>query len=258
MDSSRSSAVPTKRLRLNGILVTLSEPEDPSGLTFLIPGAMLSESSYMSTRQVLHHEQNQAVISFYVNVFTKSHDTYVNDVARIYDAYCCQRQQDGCKPFHRYNIVGHSVGGKIALLCTTVTTTTTTTRRSVAKDNNIETNNRVVSTVLALDPVDDRPPEFTNTDRGKNRSLLRHHAATVILTHAAATRAGAIPDAHNAAAIAATASHRVRLIDHPGAAHMAYTDNNGGPMGWMMRGGTPEGNKAAREDAQTLIRHYIR
>eukprot|EP00977_Amphora_coffeiformis_P004513 scaffold968_cov171-Amphora_coffeaeformis.AAC.14 len=255
--SSPPPPLSTKRIRLGGILVTLSEPDDPSGLTFLIPGALLSEASYISTRQVLHHEQNQVVISFYVNVFAKSHDAFANDVTRIYQAYCCQRQRDSSKSFDPkgYSIVGHSVGGKIALLCVT-----TTTNPTIESGNNVRTNkNHMISTVLALDPVDDRPPEFTNeTAKEKNRMLSKHLATRVVLTHATATRAGAIPIVHNAAAIAATAPHQVRLVNHPDAAHMAYTDNNGGPMGWMMRGGTQQGNQAAREDAQALIRQYIR
>ena len=248
--SSLPPPVPTQRLRFAGILVTLSEPDHPSGITFLIPGSMLSEASYMSTRQVLHHEQNQVVISFYVNVFTKSHDAFAEDVARIYEAYC-QKIEGGSKTLSGYNIVGHSVGGKIALLCAT-------TNPTVDKNSSSKSHDHLLFTVLALDPVDDHPPEFTNTTAAKNRSLQRHHATTVVLTHATATPTGAIPVAHNAAAIAATAPCQLPLITHPDASHMAYTDNNGGIMGWMMRGGTQRGNQAAQEDAQALIRKYIR
>lgn len=253
--SSLSPSLPTKRVRLAGVLVTLSEPEHPSGLTFLIPGSMLSESSYISTRQVLHHEQNQVVISFYVNVFSKSHDSFADDVARIYEAYC---QKAGSKKFSRreYSIVGHSVGGKIALLCATDPITSQSDSESHHQQNYHR-----IGTVLALDPVDDHPPEFTCEDPNDNpsRSLQKHHATTVVLTHAQATPTWAVPVKRNAVALAATAPNHVRLVSHENASHMAYTDNNGGFTGWMMRGNsTPQGNEAAREDAHALIRKYIR
>ena len=252
--TKRSIVVPTKRLRIAGILVTVSEPEHPKGVTFLLPGAMLSEASYMSTRKILHH-QNQIVISFYINIFTKGHDEYANDVTRIHEAFCReysqqQQQQQRQSPFQsqHFNIVGHSVGGKIALLCAT---------------NPLTTKQSQIETILALDPVDTHPPQFTNEKAdASNRLLSKHHARELILTFAASTPKWAIPTAHNAEAIVAWShqkEHKVLPLKvHKDADHMAYTDNGGGIMGWMMKGGTKEGNQAAREDVHDMIRKHIR
>ena len=197
---------------------------------------MLSEASYESTRRVLH-EQKQVVMSFYVNVFGHSHDWYADRVAQIFDAYCRDHPHVA---FCTYHLVGHSVGGKIALLCS------------------VDHPKRPLGTVLALDPVDDRPPEFTQDDdqANKNKSLVHHHASQLVLTHATSTPAWALPPNHSAAAIV---QHNpgVMLRIHPDAAHMCYSDNNGGVMGWMMRGGTPAGNRAARQDVHAMIRKYI-
>lgn len=246
MANSKADVIPTKRVRLAGIPVTLSEPEQPTGVTFLLPGAMLSEASYISTRKILH-EQNQVVISFYINVFTKSHDNYAKDVVRIHEAFC----RDHAEKQISFNIVGHSVGGKIALLCATNppnTTTTTTT----AKPSQL-------GTILALDPVDTNPSQFTNSQaNASNRYLPLHHAREVLVTFAPSTPKWAIPIAHNAEAIVTWSNHKVPLKVHTDAAHMAYTDDGGGMMGWMMQGGTKQGNQAARRDVHDMIRKYIR
>lgn len=252
-------SVPTRRLVIAGIPVTVSEPENASGITFLLPGAMLSQSSYASTRSVLHQEQGQIVISFYINVLTakKTHDDYAKDVPRILQVFV-QDYSHGNKnkKLSSYNIVGHSVGGKIALLVAT----------NPPVRVNRSSNDKLprLHTVLALDPVDDRPPEFTNQDATQNRSLAatQLHAHTLRITFCDSTPTWAIPVSHNAAAILQhnpqKMDHHI-LVVHKNAAHMAYTDDNGRGtfMGWLMRGGTKQGNQAALDDAHTLIRRYI-
>lgn len=245
-----------KRENIAGVRVSISEPPDPSGITFLVPGSMISEESYLSTRRVLH-EQNQIVIGFFVNVFTKSHDAYAQDVERIFEEYVINNHT-----FEGYSIVGHSVGGKIALLAAT---------DPVSDAPSSSSKRPFLYHVLALDPVDDYPPEFTNNidenrksnNHGKlrNRSLDQHRAQnTIIMTHADSTPAWSLPRAHNAQAIRNTCHKegKVSLVTHKNAAHMAYTDNGGGIMGWMMRGGTKEGNQAALNDAHALIRKHFR
>lgn len=281
---AEGSPLPTRRARLGGVYVTISEPENPSGITFLLPGSMLSEASYLSTRRVLHEDCNQIVISFYINVFSKSHDAYAQDVERIFADYMATCQATTRKKplssstlFQGFNIVGHSVGAKIALLCATtpLTMKKTPTTRATSKTQkqkqqqqqshpNKQPHHQVYS-VLALDPVDESPCEFTADDPRRNRSLSKHFAQTLILTHATATPTWAIPPAHNAQAIRDiteqnnNSSNRnfdkiLQFIVHKDAAHMAYTDN-GGIMGWIMGGGgTKQGNLAARQDAHALIR----
>lgn len=258
--SPSSQPVPTRRVTLAGVAVTISEPENATGVTFLLPGAMQSESSYASTRRVLHQQQAQIVISFYINVLTnKTHDDYAMDVphilkAYLQDSYCNGKNKKNKKFLSSYNIVGHSVGGKIALLVAT-------NHPSMQDDNNKLPR---LYTVLALDPVDDRPPEFTNQDEEQNRSLTDalRRVHTLRVTFCDSTPTWAIPVSHNAAAIV---EHNPQvaaddiLVVHKNAAHMAYTDNHerGSFMGWLMRGGTKEGNQAALDDAHALIRRFV-
>jgi hypothetical protein len=287
-NESSTSTIPTttkfQRIQLNGIWCTVSIPSSsssssvfphPKGITFLIPGALLSESSYLSTRNVLHG-QGQIVISFYVNVFTTSHDTYAAIVPHIFTSFC----QIYNYPFQSFSIVGHSVGAKIGLLVATTnnnndernhhsggrhddtttnsfasslqaTTTTTTTTSTTRLD-----------TLVALDPVDDHPPEFTNVDPTQNRALVpksKVHTHNIVVTYAKATPTFAIPTAHNAQSIVHQSHGTIPLIVQENAAHMCYTDNQGGSIfGWIMKGGsTKQGNQHAQQQAHQLIQKYI-
>jgi pimeloyl-ACP methyl ester carboxylesterase len=258
------SAVPVRRVQLDGCWVSLSEPNNPRGVTFLLPGAMLSESAYESTRRVLCDEQGQVVISFYINVLTKkSHAAYAEEVDGIFAAYCAQLQLGTSrKAPTTFSIVGHSVGRKIALLVAANRPKQShETQRSSSQQE--MPRRPALGTLLALDPVDEQPPAFTNDNATTvpqtppNRVLPKQACRTWILTYPTATPswAGIVP-AHNACAIAQDYPW-IQLVSHTDTAHMAYTNNRGGVLGWLMRGGTRQGNAAAHEDAHDLIRRYI-
>jgi pimeloyl-ACP methyl ester carboxylesterase len=254
--------VPVRRVQLAGCWVSLSEPTNPcGGVTFLLPGAMLSESAYESTRRVLCDEQGQVVISFYINVLTKkAHVAYAEDVDRIFAAYCAQHYGGTSRTAPTtFSIVGHSVGGKIALLVAANRSHQPHDVRRASLEH--QTPRPALATLLALDPVDQQPVVFTNDDATSssipNRELPKQACRTWILTYATATPSWAgIAPAHNACAVAQDFPW-IQLVTHAAAAHMAYTDNCGGVLGWLMRGGTRQGNATAHEDAHALIRRYI-
>lgn len=117
-----------------------------------------------------------------------------------------------------------------------------------------------MSTIIALDPVDENPSYFTNESRKRKKDggndTLRGSRAKIVMT---LTDGGAgISTEHNAAAIHEKNVGDTTVVRHEGAGHMAYTDHGGGVFGLVDKGGTPEGNKAARDGAQNLIRKLIK
>ncbi|KAG7352024.1 hypothetical protein IV203_008072 [Nitzschia inconspicua] len=249
-----------------GVNVTLSWPTDDDlivkGVTFLLPGSMVSISEYNGLRDVLI-EKDHLVVSFFINVlwpFFDNHQTQARKVRAIFDDLVSLYQN---LP-QLYSVVGHSVGGKIALLLTAVVDPSR------------------VGVVLALDAVDTNPVQFTN-EKGGNFPLkgsLEHvdpptsgTAANVppdpdsalqsklrnipiVLT---CTDGGlGIPKNHNAEAIHRFNSTTTTFHRDEHAGHMAYCDNGGGWAGKIMPDiGTKEGNANARKNAQNLIRQLL-
>jgi len=217
---------------LAGVTVTISTPSnEPSGVTFLLPGAMIAISEYESIRDALV-KNDQVVLSFYCNVLTTKHRVMAEWVKNVFDDF--QRQYSAQK-FNRYSIVGHSVGGKIALL--------------VAAGVDVER----VSTVVSLDPIDMNPNEFTS-----GNVKLADAAASICITWATAGGAG-ITACNNPRAVYQTDPAAVSIfVTFQDAGHMAYTDNGGGLPGLMMRRGTKEGNSRAHSGTIEIVGRLIK
>ena len=224
------------------VKVIVTEPEgSPKGVTILLPGssapfAAVTVDMYSAISEALVKE-GQIVIGYYqINVLSgTSHDTFARRAADVVKSYLKDHPDLPTK----YNVVGHSVGAKIALLL-------------AAK---VDPQN--LNKVLALDPVDDKPPQFTN-GLGDNLSLKdRGDRTSIYLTWAAATPTGmfGISPARNALAVyERNKDHIAEFLRQENASHFAYTDTGTGPL---ISGGTPEGNKAAREEVLELIRQKI-
>uniref|UniRef100_A0A7S4JMH4 Chlorophyllase n=1 Tax=Odontella aurita TaxID=265563 RepID=A0A7S4JMH4_9STRA len=221
---------------IGGVKVTISRPDNPTGVTFLLPGSMIPLSEYKTTKNVLLGK-NQWVLSFYINVMwppCNNHLAQVNKVRRVFEAFReIHPQLPNC-----YNVVGHSVGAKVALLLRALP------------------DNSEVLTCIALDPVDQNPAEFTNTDGAGNLSIPCADPCAVTMT---LTNGGkGISMAHNAWAIHGR-NPKTFLVRHEDAGHLAYTDNGGGTIARMAIPdiGSKEGNEAARNGAHQLIRKLI-
>jgi len=222
---------------VSGVQVSVPKDTSPTCVTFLLPGSLVKIDEYNSTRDVLV-EHGQVVISFHINVFSKSHSKFAQDVANIFQEYQSTHQELADK----YNVVGHSVGAKIALILAA------------------EVDPTHVNVIISLDPVDEKPVQFTKKNTDDNLTLKDAEARAVIITWATGTSSFSVNPAHNAEAVfkANESFDRVEpLVRHENAGHFAYTDTGGGMPGWMMRGGTEAGNKAAREDAHAIIRRVI-
>lgn len=278
-------------MRVAGVNVTLSWPARSSdapisGVSFLLPGAMISISEYDSLRDVIT-AQNNLVVSTFMNVLwplTNNHRKHAQNVKNIFDELKSIFYNE-LKSVSKYSLIGHSVGGKVALLVASIIDT-----------------ERVLA-VLALDPIDFNPVEFSKP-KGANLPLgdegadfhtmdagnknckhdeevvhvVRkkhqekqtitgedesghdrvHRNIQIILTYTDGGRG--IPKAHNASAIHKFHPVTTKCYYHKNAGHMAYCDDGGG---WfadkvMPNVGTKEGNQKALATAHDLIRQMLR
>lgn len=287
MSSTRSPAPKVERVRLAGVKTTITWPQakdinNANGVVFLLPGAMVSISEYNTLRDVIL-QQNHVVVSFFVNVLyplRNNHRYHAQNVAKIFDALLIRYSDRGLpsssSSSSSYGIVGHSCGAKVGLLVASIVDPSR------------------VSFVVALDPVDTRPTEFTNA-KGSNLPLdddedidnnanpradckedesgddcfvrvKRQHQAGAddIDAHVhiplaiTCTDGGlGIPKDHDGEAI--HQFHRATICyRHKNAGHMAYCDNGGGWAHILMPDvGTKEGNEKAKVAAQEIIRKLL-
>ena len=264
-----------EKIRLGGVKTTISWPVEatsPSdvinGVVFLLPGAMISISEYKGLRDVIL-QNNHVVVSFFVNVlypFKNNHRYHAQNVAKIFDELLL-RYPDRGLPSSSYGIVGHSCGAKVGLLVASIVDPSR------------------VAFVLALDPVDMNPIEFTNP---KGSNLPLDDDATDLLgegreniddeesfVHVSARRQRNETFANIPLVITCTngglgiskdhdgeAIHKLHpattCYRHKKAGHMSYCDHGGGWAGKLMPDvGTKEGNEKAKQAAQDLIRNLL-
>jgi dienelactone hydrolase len=218
-------------------------PEGISGISVLLGGAFVDVSEYETTRKVLLGEKQQLVIAFnkltpWLLVYGKKHTRMAEDVRdAVSDVVAEVRKAEKYEGFSdKYSVVGHSMGGKVALL--------------VAAKFDVE---RVLA-VVALDPVDCCLREIVN-----RRVNMENAKAKIHLTSAGADGWG-IPKCGNAEAIrAAYPGKMTSFTPHPDAGHFAYTDHGGGLPSFApgINRGDPEANKSAHEGAHKLIKAKI-
>ena len=183
------------------------------GLTFVVTAANMPLSKYSSIITALA-SVDHVVIGFFVNVLSsprilKNHRAKAERIPMIF------RELKDEFRVRTYDIVGHSIGGKIALL--------------VAASYDDE---RSLRNVVALDPVDQSPVEFTNpppsgaanAGKGRRNLSLESSGADVVVTF---TGAGYfVGKKHNAREIQKN-NPSVKLVLHRNSCHMVYCDEGG-------------------------------
>mmetsp|Transcript_28950 Transcript_28950/g.69922 ORF Transcript_28950/g.69922 Transcript_28950/m.69922 type:complete len:254 (+) Transcript_28950:188-949(+) len=217
----------------------------PKGITIFLPGTLLKLESYESTCQVLTNEDRigQIVVGFTsMNPFPiigRSHTQMAKDVAtvvqelrRIYRNVAEYQHLSQSK----YNIVGHSLGGKVALM--------------VAAKYDIDN----VHTIIALDPVDDRPQELTypKPPQSPTTDLSNSNASAIHLFQSDHADLNGwfpplVPPTKNASVIQSMYPRQISsLTVNKGAGHMSYLDTR-----------SDDASVRARTDVQEKIRASI-
>lgn len=228
-----------------------------AGLTFVVTAANIPLSKYASIIAALN-SVDHVVVGFFVNVLNPpigNHRAKAQGITNIFHEL--KREFN----VSRYDIVGHSIGGKIALLNAAL----------------YDEGNSTVRNIVALDPVDQSPVEFTkeppkllNGDappanpfkesddaseseaRRKNLSL-EESSADITLTF---TGTGYfIGKRHNAREIQKN-NPSAKLVLHRNSCHMVYCDEEG-LLSWkalMGRGKSENRNKIIKDETITLIK----
>ena len=224
------------------------------GITFVLTAAAIPISKYTSIINALT-SVDHVVVGIYVNAITlnrNAHRIKAEAIPQIFE------EMKGDFRVNKYDIVGHSVGGKIALLTAA-----------------LYDNNNQIRSIVALDPVDQHPVEFTNESQlkqvlgggggskpqstaddngGKTNLSLASSKADITLTF---TDSGGmiVGKKHNAREIQKK-NPSVKLVLHRNTHHMVYTDE-GGLLSWkalMGKGQSPDRNEAVKAETLQLIK----
>eukprot|EP00804_Cyclotella_cryptica_P025670 CCRYP_002886-RA/>CCRYP_002886-RA protein AED:0.00 eAED:0.00 QI:146/1/1/1/1/1/2/2251/312 len=236
-----------RRAVLDGQSVIIYKPKGKiSGLTFLVTAANLPLSKYASIVAALN-SADHVVVGLYINVLNPLN---IRNLHRM-KAECIPSIFDELKDefkVRQYDIIGHSIGGKIALLTA-----------ALYDDQNL------IRNILALDPVDQTPVEFTNesalkqnlsdssNEKGRSNLSLGQSKADIVIT---CTDSGYfVSKNHNGREIQKK-NPSVKLIMHRNSCHMVYTDD-GGTISWkaLMGSGTSSDRKqVVKEQTLQLIK----
>lgn len=265
-----------RRTLLDGQEIIIYRPKSKiTGLTFVLTAANLPLAKYASIVDALN-SANHVVVGIYISVLNPLTLRYVfvlsfisftlyrtssYHVIRELSRFQLSRNNlhrmkaERIPPmFHelrdefkvnKYDIVGHSIGGKIALLTA-----------ALYDDENL------IRNVLALDPVDQTPPEFTNesalkqtnsNQKGRSNVSLGQSKADIVIT---CTDSGVfVSKAHNGREIQRL-NPSTKLVLHRNTHHMVYTDE-GGQLSWkalMGNGTSQDRNQVVKEQTLQLIK----
>jgi len=176
--------------------MTVTEPKDNAiGITFLLTGASMPLKSYTSIRRVLLHV-NQVVVEYRYNSFSSTSKNHHYIASIIHDAFLYLKNE--YTTVEKYGIVGHGIGGKIALLVAS--------KFDDSKDTSLEI-------VLALDPIDISPTEFANGKLNFNKCK-----SSVFVTDTGSIKINGANDIYR------RHTNTVKILSHSGAGHLAYCD----------------------------------
>jgi len=215
--------------------VEIFKPESgtPSGITVFLPGTLLKLHTFESTYNVLL-EKNQIVIGFTkMNPFPivgRSHKKMAEDAANVVKEFRALEGNENLP--EKYNVVGHSLGGKVALM--------------LAAKYDIEN----IKNVIALDPVDEKPTEITNRNPSKRTNLDDSQAESIHLFQSEKGGDGFFaqcPKDTNASVVKEIYPDKITSFKiNDDAVHMAYVDGKDGDAG-----------ESARATVQAKIREVI-
>jgi pimeloyl-ACP methyl ester carboxylesterase len=194
--------------------VEIFNPEGkPTGITVFLPGTLMCLDTFQTTVDCIV-EQSQVVIGFKLlnplPIVGKSHNKMAEEVAGVVAAFRALDGNEGLPS--KYNIVGHSLGGKVALM--------------VAAKFDIKNVNKII----ALDPVDAKPRELTAPRLSPRCKLSNSEASEIHLFQSEKGGDELIPlcpSDSNASVVKEIYPDQISsLFINEGAGHMAYQDTS--------------------------------
>ncbi len=220
------------------------------GMTFVVTAANMPISKYTSIIKALT-SADHVVVGIYVNAITLNRNAHRNKAEAIPQIFEELKSEFRVT---KYDIVGHSVGGKIALVTAAL----------------FDSEHNEIRNIVALDPVDQHPVEFTNDllkqallggsksqESGDNlkKTNLSLASSKADITVTFTDCGGIVGKKHNAREIQKK-NPNVKLVLHRNAGHMVYCDD-GGVLSWkelMGRGESADRSEAVKAEALHLIK----
>lgn len=199
-------------------------------------------SKYSSIIKALN-ESNHVVVGMFTNL-NPNHRVKAERIPKIFDELKAEFR------VQKYDIIGHSIGAKIALLVAAL----------YDEDGNVKN-------ILALDPVDQTYPEFTNPSQLKNtlnkddgsssgaRSNLSLDQSQANITITCTDSGYWIKKAHNGREIQRN-NPKARLVMQRNTHHHVYCDDEG-VLSWKAltsKGSSPDRNRAVKEETILLVK----
>lgn len=242
----------SERRRVADHPVVLYRPKQKAiGLTFFLTAANIPLEKYSAMITALN-SVGHIVVGFFVNVFNppfpRNHRVKAELIPKIFHEIKNEFNVAS------YNIVGHSVGAKIALLVAS-----------------LYDEEGLIKCIVGLDPVDQHPVEFTNAkrnDRPKsgekvgsgrfalpgrevNKNLtLRESKAEITLTF---TNTGYFVGKLHSAREIQRNNPSVKLVQHRNSCHMVYCDE-GGILSWKALTGRGSNDQKVKDETIKLVK----
>jgi len=229
-------STPTEESIMKDFAVEIFKPEGaPSSITVFLPGTLLDLADFQSTYESIV-AQKQVVIAFKrlnpMPIVGISHNKMAENAVDVVKAFRALEGNDSLPA--QYNLVGHSLGGKVALM--------------VAAKFDVDHANKVI----AIDPVDDKPRELT-APRLSPRTPLTESKAEIHLFQSENGGKSTFPlpalapSDRNASIIEEMYPEKIAsLTIDEGAGHMSYLDDR-----------DDEASVKARQNVQNKIRGVI-
>lgn len=245
------------------IIYTPKQQRKIAGLTFVVTAANMPLSKYISIINSLT-VADHVVVGFFINVLNPpigNHRTKAEKIEQIF-----HELKDEFR-VSRYDIVGHSIGGKIALLTAA-----------------LYDEDKLIRNIIALDPVDQSPVEFTHNNTSKkslvngntngsapqdkggdderNTTSKRRGRTNLSLASSQADITITLTDTgywinkkHNARAIQSN-NPNLKLVMHRNSCHMVYCDDEG-VLSWKMlmgKGSSLDRNQKVRDETLAMVK----
>lgn len=216
------------------------------GITFLVTAANMPVSKYTSIINTLT-SNDHVVVGIYVNAIALNRNAHRMKAEAIPEIF---KELKSDFRVNKYDIVGHSVGGKIALLTAA-----------------LFDSEQIIRNIVALDPVDQNPVEFTNDilkqamlggskqDNNSKKSNLSLASSKADITVTFTDCGGIVGKKHHGREIQKK-NPNIKLVLHRNAGHMAYCDE-GGVLSWkalMGKGQSADRNDVVKAEALHIIK----
>ena len=218
--------------KIDGVELSVTVPENqPIRMTYIITESNVSEDSYKTIQETLLSLHHVVVLLALSPWKMQQHDL----LAHLIHTSFHERFKDDFQ-LQSYGIIGHGIGGKIALLVPC-----------------LYPRSKTLKVVMALDPVDESPTMFTSPENNNNHFLPNDTVSTAKFFVTSTQNARGTNKNNGVAICRRNRNLNVKFIDHDGGNHLSsYCDREN--VGYLCQCQN-DGNKKRNEK---VFRHTMK